>query len=104
MVILKLTAVLRVYDRGHSLPMSSYTLLHAFKGYKNKNWPIKSSFYKFKDSNNGVGMLNLGPSAEDIYTEPRGDNDKLYDYQTLLATGSADPNVYVYNIASDVSC
>jgi COMPASS component SWD3 len=74
--------------------------LHAFKGYKNKNWPIKCSFYKFKE-NTALGMLN-GPSAEDIYVEPRGDSDKAYDYQTLLATGSADPYLYVYNITTDV--
>lgn len=37
--------VLRVYDRGMDPPKSDTRLVHALKGFKNKNWPIKSSFY-----------------------------------------------------------
>lgn len=37
--------VLRVYDRGMDPPKSELRLVHSLKGFKNKNWPIKSSFY-----------------------------------------------------------
>lgn len=39
------TIVLRVYDRGMDPPKSDLRLVHSLKGFKNKNWPIKSSFY-----------------------------------------------------------
>jgi hypothetical protein len=39
--------VIRVYDRGAtSQSVASMRLIHALKGYKNKNWPIRSSFYQ----------------------------------------------------------
>lgn len=57
---------MRVYDRGIESPYTSYNLLHAIKGYKNKNWPIKSSFYKIRDP-----MINgRGPSADDLFAKP----------------------------------
>lgn len=37
--------VLRVYDRGMDPPKSDNRLVHTLKGFKNKNWPIRSSFY-----------------------------------------------------------
>jgi hypothetical protein len=46
--------VMRVYDRGFSPPKTAPRLLHALKGYKNKNWPIKSAFYHGKDSKERV--------------------------------------------------
>ena len=41
--------VMRVYDRGTGFSLNSFELMHALKGYKNKNWPIRSSFYKLRD-------------------------------------------------------
>ena len=49
-------------------------LVHALKGYKNKNWPIKSSFFYVKDGSRAkrvgshepvYGKDELQPSAED---------------------------------------
>jgi hypothetical protein len=37
--------VLRVYDRGMDPPKSKLRQVHALKGFTNRNWPIKSSFY-----------------------------------------------------------
>ncbi|KAI9325055.1 WD40-repeat-containing domain protein [Zopfochytrium polystomum] len=85
--------VLRVYDRGFAPPDSSYRLLHALKGYKNKNWPIKSSFRRIKSSG----------SHGDIFAKadiPADTIDTIGDSDVLLATGSADPFVYLYQISS----
>ena len=41
--------IIRIYDRAHSNPMASYNLLYTLKGYINKNWPIKSSFFHRMD-------------------------------------------------------
>ncbi|KAI8588021.1 WD40-repeat-containing domain protein [Geranomyces variabilis] len=97
--------VMRVYDRGFSPPTSQERLIHALKGYKNKNWPIKSSFYRFKDGKSG---LKRGGSQEDMYgkgdipvTQADGisaEKERFSDSTQLLATGSADPFVYVYNV------
>ncbi len=40
---------LRVYDRGMDPPESNLKLLHTLKGPKNKNWPIRSAFYRGPD-------------------------------------------------------
>lgn len=39
--------VLRVYDRGSLVNNGKphYTLQHQLKQHRNRNWPIKSSFY-----------------------------------------------------------
>lgn len=44
-LLIQLLLVLRVYDRGMDPPKSELRLVHSLKGFKNKNWPIKSSFY-----------------------------------------------------------
>ena len=53
---------MRVYDRGVNMPISSYNLVHALKGYKNKNWPIRSCFYK----GGSVPLFGRGASTEDV--------------------------------------
>lgn len=42
--------VMRVYERT-IIPQTNlnYKLIHALKGYKNRNWPIRSSFFLNKD-------------------------------------------------------
>ncbi|KAI8906182.1 WD40-repeat-containing domain protein [Powellomyces hirtus] len=98
--------VMRVYDRGFSPPASPERLVHALKGYKNKNWPIKSSFNRFRD---GKAGLKRGSSQEDMYGKgdmagvAQGDGisaekERFSEPTQLLATGSADPFVYVYNV------
>ena len=41
--------VIRIYDRGIEPPKSQPRLIHVLKGYKNKGWPIKSSYFFGKD-------------------------------------------------------
>ncbi|RUP45012.1 hypothetical protein BC936DRAFT_148731 [Jimgerdemannia flammicorona] len=57
--------VMRVYDRGLNPPISPSRLLHALKGFKNKNWPIKSSFYCGKECESrstDARLISLPPS------------------------------------------
>ncbi|KAJ3297003.1 DNA-directed DNA polymerase gamma mip1 [Borealophlyctis nickersoniae] len=96
--------VMRVYDRGFSPPQTTCRLVHALKGYKNKNWPIKSSFYHAKD---GTSMKRT-TSHDQMYAkdELQADDadkntfekDKSLESSILLATGSADPFVYLYSV------
>lgn len=101
--------VIRVYDRGYASPQGSYRLFQTLKGYKNKNWPIKSSFYNNKDG----GLSARGSSAEDVFTKTddptEGIDGSAFDkekpsQETLLATGSADPFVYVYSLGKSEVC
>ncbi|KAJ3043058.1 hypothetical protein HDV00_005966 [Rhizophlyctis rosea] len=96
--------VMRVYDRGFSPPQSNLRLMHALKGYKNKNFPIKSSFFYVKDGSRikrvgshepVYGKDELQPDAED---KTNYEKDKGMETSILLATGSADPFVYVYSV------
>ncbi|KAG1459361.1 hypothetical protein G6F56_006178 [Rhizopus delemar] len=101
--------LMRVYDRGMDPPKSELRLVHSLKGFKNKNWPIKSSFYCGSSYNSSI--LSKTPTANDVYgdidltTSPA---DYLLDPQepkeeksVLLATGSADPYAYLYNVGED---
>lgn len=47
-----IVTVLRVCDRGLDPPKSDMRLVHTLKGFKNKNFPIKSSFYTGKECMN----------------------------------------------------
>ncbi|KAI7861853.1 WD40-repeat-containing domain protein [Spinellus fusiger] len=98
--------LMRVYDRGMDPPKSDLRAVHALKGFKNKNWPIKASFYCGSGYNSSIISR---PTATDIYsdgdltpnpeypetTEPREEKS------VLLATGSADPYAYLYNVGED---
>jgi len=80
--------VLRVCDRGLDPPKSDMRLVHTLKGFKNKNFPIKSSFYTGKEYNASI---------------PNRQNNGIEEKSVLLATGSADPYVYLYNIGENSS-
>ncbi|KAI9487453.1 MAG: WD40-repeat-containing domain protein [Benjaminiella poitrasii] len=102
--------LLRVYDRGMDPPKSDLRLVHTLKGFKNKNWPIKSSFYCGSGYNSSI--LSKPPITNDIYADSdlisNNPGDYLFDTQepkeeksVLLATGSADPYAYLYNVGED---
>ncbi|KAJ3284162.1 hypothetical protein HDU79_008433 [Rhizoclosmatium sp. JEL0117] len=96
--------VMRVYDRGFAPPEHVPRMVHALKGYKNKNWPIKSSFHRLKEA--AVSSTKRTNSTDDLFIK----GDALFDGSDLdkqhgepimlLATGSADPYVYLYNISA----
>ncbi|KAI9146104.1 WD40-repeat-containing domain protein [Paraphysoderma sedebokerense] len=99
--------VIRVYDRGFSPPKTSARLLHALKGYKNKNWPIKSAAYQGKDftlsnfrrpASHDDGYRSTDVSADMSDSSYDKDNKQYMENGMLFATGSADPFAYVYAI------
>ncbi|ORY51198.1 WD40 repeat-like protein, partial [Neocallimastix californiae] len=54
--------IIRVYDRGFSPPSKQCKNVLSLKGYKNRNWPIKSSFNYYSIEKSGIlGM----PSSSD---------------------------------------
>ncbi|GAN05555.1 WD repeat domain 5B [Mucor ambiguus] len=101
--------LLRVYDRGMDPPKSELRLVHSLKGFKNKNWPIKSSFYCGSGYNSSI--LTKPSTTNDVYGDvdlTPNPGDYLFDTQepkeeksVLLATGSADPYAYLYNVGED---
>jgi COMPASS component SWD3 len=110
--------VMRVYERTmNATSVINYKLMHALKGYKNRNWPIRSSFFSNRDGisylTTGIPFLNTknnSGSSEDIYNKdlPQEDESSFdrhkSDTTSLLATGSADPFVYIYSLGqSEVS-
>ncbi|KAI8836990.1 WD40-repeat-containing domain protein [Chytriomyces cf. hyalinus JEL632] len=93
--------VMRVYDRGLQPPETVPRMIHALKGHKNKNWPIKSSFHRLKE---GLSMPKRASSHDELFG--KGDDgvetsDKYSEPIMLLATGSADPYVYLYSLNSN---
>ncbi|KAJ3337671.1 hypothetical protein HDU91_001406, partial [Kappamyces sp. JEL0680] len=91
--------VMRVYDRGAALPTATYSLVHALKGYKNRNWPIRSSFYRFREP---VVPARTGSTEELVHSDINSrESDKLLEAQALLATGSADQFIYVYSLGQE---
>ncbi|KAJ3109638.1 hypothetical protein HDU97_003065 [Phlyctochytrium planicorne] len=105
--------VLRVYDRGLSPPQTQQRLIQSFRGYKNKNWPIKSSFYRPREASM---IMKRTTSNEDVYGKSELSPEVIADIENmdkevapgmgslsnggslLLATGSADPYIYVYSL------
>ncbi|GAA5816702.1 hypothetical protein MFLAVUS_010234 [Mucor flavus] len=101
--------LLRVYDRGMDPPKSDLRLAHSLKGFKNKNWPIKSSFYCGSGYNSSI--LSKASTTNDVYgdsdlTPTTGDylfdsHEPKEEKSVILATGSADPYAYLYNVGED---
>ncbi|CAO3697574.1 unnamed protein product [Rhizopus microsporus] len=97
--------LLRVYDRGMDPPKSELRLVHSLKGFKNKNWPIKSSFYCGSGYNSSIlskhsvandyGDIDIATTPVDYLLDPQ---ELKEEKSVLLATGSADPYAYLYNV------
>ncbi|KAG0170902.1 hypothetical protein DFQ28_001421 [Apophysomyces sp. BC1034] len=102
--------LMRVYDRGMDPPKSDLRLVHALKGFKNKNWPIKASFYCGSGYNSSIlsrptttpteayNSADLVPSPGEYLAELAEPKEEK---SVLLATGSADPYAYLYNVGED---
>ena len=116
--------VLRVYDRGMDPPKSDTRLVHMLKGFKNKNWPVKSSFYcgtgcmstpltlptvlkscTFAVDNASILTRQTAPTIGDKDTDLLASGGDYVEFpemkeekSVLLATGSADPYAYLYNV------
>ncbi|RLO12546.1 hypothetical protein DYB28_004673 [Aphanomyces astaci] len=110
--------ILRVYDRYDEYQSSredngvlegpSSSVMRKTRcswGHKNKNWPIKSSFFRGEGYNYKLSLpstryphrkLTDGDTDEGSYA----DRDVASQEVMLLATGSSDNRIYVH----DVSC
>jgi len=95
--------VLRVYDRGESLISGGkgMTLVSSLTGHRNKNWPIRSSFYFNKELASGRSSTSL----DRIAVLENESNDQTREHNTLgcllLATGSADNHGYIFSLNSE---
>ncbi|ORY42729.1 WD40 repeat-like protein [Rhizoclosmatium globosum] len=72
--------VMRVYDRGFAPPEHVPRMVHALKGYKNKNWPIKSSFHRLKEA--AVSSTKRTNSTDDLFIK----GDALFDGSDFTQT------------------
>ncbi|TMW63861.1 hypothetical protein Poli38472_002802 [Pythium oligandrum] len=101
--------ILRVYDRrskliGSSLGHDQMQLSFFVTGHKNKNWPIKSSFfrgegYKYKlllPANRHTQRKLTDGDNEDFQDSDRADTPQE---TLLLATGSADNKIYLHDVS-----
>ncbi|OQS00093.1 hypothetical protein THRCLA_06234, partial [Thraustotheca clavata] len=98
--------ILRIYDRGSKLISNSQDPMQLscfVTGHKNKNWPIKSSFFRGEGNNYKLSLNRFPPRK---LTD--GDNEELTyqerelqetpDELMLLATGSADNKIYLHDV------
>ncbi|CAG8583953.1 4971_t:CDS:10 [Paraglomus brasilianum] len=97
--------VIRVYDRGIEPPKTTPRMIHALKGYKNKGWPIKSSIFQGKEYQSSTTRWTTLHRKDDEYVQSGSEDvgafekDRTLEASLLLATGSADPCAYLYNIS-----
>ncbi|OZJ02575.1 hypothetical protein BZG36_04198 [Bifiguratus adelaidae] len=104
--------VIKVYDRGPNPPQSEARLVHVLKGFKGRNWPIKSSFYRGAEYQSYFSKQSS--ATRDPYygdgDKPTLDDDmsgleihRVQEASALLATGSADPYAYIFGVGQDSS-
>jgi len=86
--------ILRVYDRGLDPVQTPLRLIHVLKGHRTKNWPIKCAFFQGRQSPIPVNRQSERlPDIEDVLFD--GSRSAQIE-SILLATGSADCQVYSY--------
>ncbi|KAK3815834.1 MAG: WD40-repeat-containing domain protein [Linnemannia gamsii] len=85
--------VIRVYDRGFEPPTTMPRLVYSLKGYRNKHWPIKSAFFHGKDCKVRGGDGDEAPST-------LSDKDIPLESSLILASGSMDPYVYLFDVGA----
>ncbi|KAF9538498.1 hypothetical protein EC957_006701 [Mortierella hygrophila] len=95
--------VIRVYDRGFEPPTTIPRLVYSLKGYRNKHWPIKSAFFHGKDYIAGAagrrtGKVRGGDGDEAASTI--SDKDIPLESSLILASGSMDPYVYLFDVGA----
>ncbi|KAF9939022.1 hypothetical protein BGZ67_010076 [Mortierella alpina] len=95
--------VIRVYDRGFEPPTTMPRLIHSLKGYRNKHWPIKSAFFHGKDYIAGAAARRPGKVRGGDGEEPpsiSSDKDVALESSLILASGSMDPYVYLFDVGT----
>ncbi|KAG0065036.1 hypothetical protein BGZ90_001948 [Linnemannia elongata] len=95
--------VIRVYDRGFEPPTTMPRLVYSLKGYRNKHWPIKSAFFHGKDYIAGAAGRRPGKVRGGDGDEPPStisDKDIPLESSLILASGSMDPYVYLFDVGA----
>ncbi|KAF9974600.1 hypothetical protein BGZ65_008648, partial [Modicella reniformis] len=95
--------IIRVYDRGFEPPTTIPRLIHSLKGYRNKHWPIKSAFFHGKEYTAGTATRRSGKIRGADGDEPQSilsDKDVPLELSLILASGSMDPYVYLYDVGA----
>ena len=87
---------MRIYKRTNPSQDDTwpYTVSLALKGYVNKNWPIRSSFFHRQS---GKIIHSDDFEYKGSYYLEHGEKQ---EEQSLVATGSADPHIYLYDLSS----
>ncbi|KAF9355046.1 hypothetical protein BGX26_007041 [Mortierella sp. AD094] len=95
--------VIRVYDRGFEPPTTMPRLIHSLKGYRNKHWPIKSAFFHGKEYIAGATTRRSGKvrgaDGDEVQTTT-SEKDTPLESSLLLASGSMDPYVYLFDVGA----
>ncbi|KAF9151956.1 hypothetical protein BG015_006002 [Linnemannia schmuckeri] len=95
--------VIRVYDRGFEPPTTMPRLVYSLKGYRNKHWPIKSVFFHGKDYIAGAAGRRTGKvrgGDGDEAPPTISDKDIPLESSLILASGSMDPYVYLFDVGA----
>ncbi|KAF9133662.1 hypothetical protein BGW39_009279 [Mortierella sp. 14UC] len=95
--------VIRVYDRGFEPPTTMPRLVYSLKGYRNKHWPIKSAFFHGKDYIAGAAGRRAGKvrgGDADELPSTISDKDIPLESSLILASGSMDPYVYLFDVGA----
>eukprot|EP01112_Ceratiomyxa_fruticulosa_P015161 TRINITY_DN4430_c0_g1_i1.p1 TRINITY_DN4430_c0_g1~~TRINITY_DN4430_c0_g1_i1.p1 ORF type:complete len:525 (-),score=69.72 TRINITY_DN4430_c0_g1_i1:32-1606(-) len=103
--------ILRIYDRGVGISaskpvasLSTMPLINTVSGHKNKNWPIKSSFFQGRDYQMVQGKAK-DTQVGDLKEEDEEDEydgvkiERSIHESLLIATGSADNCAYIYDVS-----
>ncbi|KAF9365893.1 hypothetical protein BGX34_007701 [Mortierella sp. NVP85] len=92
--------VIRVYDRGFEPPTTIPRLIHSLKGYRNKHWPIKSAFFHGKDCKTLRRSGKVRGADGDEPQSILSDKDVPLESSLILASGSMDPYVYLFDVGA----
>ncbi|KAI8605316.1 WD40-repeat-containing domain protein [Dissophora ornata] len=94
--------VIRVYDRGFEPPTSIPRLIHSLKGYRNKHWPIKSAFFHGRECKCAAARRSGKVRGADCDESQSilSDKDVSLEASLILASGSMDPYVYLFDVGT----
>eukprot|EP00048_Salpingoeca_helianthica_P006927 m.104473 g.104473 ORF g.104473 m.104473 type:complete len:442 (-) comp14176_c0_seq3:24-1349(-) len=94
-------SVLRVFDRGGMPPTSRLEFHRSVQGHTVQNWPIRSNFFHGAEhqlSSKLVLPRDPGSDAAAGEADQTSDQPVSVDSSLLLASGSADHNVFLYDV------
>lgn len=95
-------SVLRVYDRGSLPPKGGLTFARSVHGHSVLSWPIRSNFFHGAEHQMSTKMVRPRSSTSSTVGSPVSEDSSetvtSVGASLLLASGSADHNVYLYDV------